>query len=74
MTISEARRHMMDSLGGRYGSGEAASIARIVFEDAFSVRSGGPDRMLEAAEMERYRHILAQLQAGEPVQYILGQA
>jgi release factor glutamine methyltransferase len=74
MDVTAARQLLIDRLQPRYGAGEAASIARIVLEDAFQRRgsSGGP--ALSAAEQDRLQAILRRLEGGEPVQYVLGQA
>ena len=50
----------------RYGAGEAAAIARIVFEDAFD-----RGRQFDQA---RFDLILKRLSEGEPLQYVLGSA
>lgn len=67
MTAAEARSLLTEKLTPRYGLGEAASIARIVMEDAF----GGQTFELN---LSKFHEILARLLAGEPVQYVLGQA
>lgn len=67
MTAAEARSLIIEQLTPRYGVGEAASIARIVMEDAF----GGQTFELN---LSKFHEILARLLIGEPVQYVLGQA
>lgn len=57
---------MAERLASRYGRREARSIARIVWEDAFD-----NGRCYDEA---RFAGILARLEAGEPVQYVLGEA
>ena len=52
---------LVDELTPWYGSGEAASIARIVVEDVANLD-------------ERFEEILSRLLQHEPVQYILGEA
>ncbi|MFN0034079.1 MAG: N5-glutamine methyltransferase family protein [Saprospiraceae bacterium] len=66
MSSNFARAFLIEQLSPRYGEGEARAIARIVFEDAF-------DRG-RAFEEERFEKILSRLAAGEPVQYVLGEA
>jgi release factor glutamine methyltransferase len=66
-------QQLIDALTPRYGPSEAASIARIVLEDAFGVRSV-KDFELPIAAKEHFRAILARLNSGEPVQYVLSQA
>lgn len=63
MTAARARSLLLEHLSPRYGEGEAKAIARIVLEDAF----------LEDDDEQFYK-ILERLAAGEPVQYVLGQA
>ena len=66
MTALSARDFLVQQLTPRYGEGEARSIARIVFEDAFDHG--------RAFEETRFTEILLRLVSGEPVQYILGEA
>ena len=57
----------------RYGPGEARSITRIVFEDAFGTRR--PEEKIFSAQEERqFLEIRRRLLIGEPVQYVLGEA
>lgn len=70
MTIKSARTHLTERLTPRYGAGEAAAIARIIMEDVFTVGDGQWSKEKEA----QFDDILSRLLAGEPVQYILGQA
>lgn len=64
---------LVNDLISRYGAGEARSIARIVFEDAFGARRPAEAR-LSPEEMPRFEDIRQRLLHGEPVQYVLGQA
>lgn len=57
----------------RYGAGEARSIALIVFEDAFGVRRPA-EKIFSLEEENLFLPIRRRLLAGEPVQYVLGQA
>jgi release factor glutamine methyltransferase len=66
MTAETARIFMVEQLSPRYGEGEARAITRIVFEDAFD-----HGRTFEST---RFDSILGQLSAGNPVQYVLGEA
>jgi release factor glutamine methyltransferase len=66
-------QQLTHALTPRYGPSEAASIARIVLEDAFGARSV-KDFDLPAGAEERWRDILERLTGGEPVQYVLGLA
>ncbi|HRI60582.1 MAG TPA: HemK/PrmC family methyltransferase, partial [Saprospiraceae bacterium] len=84
MTTISARNLLTEQLTPRYGAGEAASIARIVLEDAFSVDGGrwtvdggrltADGGRWTADDQEKLQQILARLLAGEPVQYVLGEA
>ena len=64
---------LVADLTPRYGAGEARSIVRIVFEDAFQIRPDANTYLPEAAEVQ-YLEIRQRLLAGEPVQYVLGKA
>lgn len=64
MTHVDARLVLTEKLQERYGIGEAKSIVKIVFEDAFD-----HGRAFEEATFEA---ISARLAAGEPLQYVLG--
>jgi len=66
MTPEYARNFLIEQLTQRYGDGEAKAIARIVFEDAFDHG--------RAFVETRFEEILERLVAGEPVQYVLGEA
>ncbi|MCK6694697.1 MAG: peptide chain release factor N(5)-glutamine methyltransferase [Thermoanaerobaculia bacterium] len=57
----------------RYGPGEARSIARIVFEDAFGARRPA-EKVFSEVEERQFLDIRRRLLLGEPVQYVLGQA
>lgn len=73
MTTDEMTKRLAYALTPRYGEGEAASIARIVAEDVFSLKKH-PERVLTEAEAARFEHLKIRLAAGEPVQYVLGEA
>lgn len=66
MNAETARSLLISTLSDRYGAGEAAAITRIVFEDAF-------DRGRQF-NLERFELIMKRLEAGEPLQYVLGEA
>lgn len=61
-----ARRSLIERLTPRYGEGEARAIARIVFEDVFD-----HGRRFDAT---LFNTISIRLEAGEPLQYVLGKA
>ena len=70
---ASAFQQLVQDLSPRYGPGEAASIARIVFEDAFGARR--PQEKQFAGEEEAlFVSIRERLLHGEPVQYVLGMA
>ncbi len=66
MKPESARTLLIEQLCPRYGEGEARAIARIVFEDAFDHG--------RAFEEPKFEAISSRLIAGEPVQYVLGEA
>lgn len=74
MNFHEVFRQLSEKLTPAYGPGEAASITRIFFEDAFGWRQQQPDRALNETETARYAALSTRLIAGEPLQYVLGQA
>jgi release factor glutamine methyltransferase len=71
--VRNAFEQLILDLTPRYGSGEARSIARIVFEDAFSTRRPA-EKVFSPEEEHRFLQIRQRLLSGEPVQYVLGQA
>ena len=73
-TAAAASAYMTDRLARRYGAREASAITRIVFEDVFQVRGDAGHRLFSEAEQQRFSGILQRLLAGEPVQYVLGEA
>ncbi|MFT5745226.1 MAG: release factor glutamine methyltransferase [Paraglaciecola sp.] len=56
-----------------YGEGEATSISRIVFEDAFQLKRPS-DQSFSDVDFQRLQTIQQRLLNHEPVQYILGEA
>lgn len=74
MTIREGYSTFAGALSDRYGSGEAASLARIVFEDVFHWHQLQADRPMGLAELDELHRIQTRLLSGEPLQYILGEA
>ena len=65
---------LVSSLQPLYGPGESASIARIVFEDAFLLYDLKSEQAFPETHFYRFEEILTRLLRYEPVQYILGQA
>ncbi len=74
MSFKTAFQQLIDSLSSLYEEGEAKSIARIIFEDAFRYYSHQPDRPLSDLQQQQLKDMQDRLLMGEPVQYILGQA
>jgi release factor glutamine methyltransferase len=74
MTIPEAYRDLVAQLSAIYAAAEAASIVRIVFEDALGITNFTRQEALSEQQRVRLRPIATRLQRGEPVQYVLGQA
>ncbi len=74
MTVHQAYQQLLAALEPLYGSGEARSIARIVFEDAFGIHNFGRKDALFPEQQTRLHSITTRLLAYEPVQYILGTA
>ena len=62
-----------DILTPLYGEGEAQSIARIVFEDAFQIKNL-TNQPFSNTDFEKLLSIQKRLLNHEPVQYILGEA
>lgn len=71
--VGNIYEQLITDLAPRYGAGEARSIARIVFEDAFQTRNPAKFQ-LSAAQEKRFLDIRDRLMSAEPLQYILGQA
>ncbi|MEL6719299.1 MAG: peptide chain release factor N(5)-glutamine methyltransferase, partial [Bacteroidota bacterium] len=63
------KNNLIQALSEIYEEGEARSIARIVFEDIFPITVD-----FSVEHQEQLNTIQARLLAGEPIQYVLGQA
>lgn len=74
LDLSSANKRLCEALTLRYGPAEASSIARIVLEDAFRAKTSVASRPFSADETDLFFQILSRLEAGEPVQYVLGMA
>ncbi|MEL7161674.1 MAG: peptide chain release factor N(5)-glutamine methyltransferase, partial [Bacteroidota bacterium] len=72
MRTDELTQHLIDELAPQHGTGEAASIARLVLEDLFGWRRGHRPRLLGADEELMAWTTVNRLKAGEPVQYVTG--
>lgn len=74
MTVKTAYQYLVKHLEEIHDTGEARSIARIVFEDVFQVFNFQKESELSDEEIKRLEEIKTRLEANEPVQYILGEA
>ncbi|RME08260.1 MAG: protein-(glutamine-N5) methyltransferase, release factor-specific, partial [Bacteroidetes bacterium] len=70
MVWQEFHTLFLDRLAAQVGEGEATSLARIVWEDAFGLKPGSG--ALDASQQEQLQAILLRLRQQEPLQYILG--
>jgi release factor glutamine methyltransferase len=74
MIIKSAYQNLISTLLSHHSEGEAHSIARIVFEDAFEVFNFKKETALCDTQLSHYQEIESRLANNEPVQYILGEA
>jgi release factor glutamine methyltransferase len=74
MQIKEAYQQLLRQLSGLYERGEAASIARIFFEDALGIANVHRPGALGQEQTARLEEASTRLLRGEPLQYVLGQA
>ncbi len=77
MTPDAVKSLLVGRLTPRYGAAEAAAIARIVLEDVFRVhRRSVSDFEVQwtPSQSEQLQDIIHRLEAGEPVQYVVGTA
>ena len=77
MTPEAVKKLLIDRLAPRYGTGEAAAIARIVLEDVFQVHRQTSDEFSARWSESQSTHLQSvakRLEAGEPVQYVVGTA
>lgn len=72
-TAQTVYQNFISTLTPLYGEGEATSIARIVFEDAFQIKRPA-DESFSITDFEKLQAIQQRLLNHEPVQYILGEA
>jgi release factor glutamine methyltransferase len=72
-TIEMARRKMAGALRRIYEPGEAASVTRIVFEDALLIH-GQQDGNFTPLQVKAFDQALKLLLKGNPVQYVVGKA
>lgn len=74
MTIKETYEHFSKSIRPVYIEREANSVARIVFEDEFSIYALNSQRPFPEKHQPRLTEIQKRLLTHEPIQYILGEA
>lgn len=74
MTITEAYQGLVQALTPQQGEREARSIARIFLEDSLGVRNPQREGDLTADQQTLWQQGTDRLLAGEPVQYVTGQA
>lgn len=74
MTINQAYQQLTIALSKLYDPGEAKSIARIVFEDAFGIHNLARQDELLPEQEQQLQQISTRLLQHEPVQYVLGMA
>jgi len=74
MMITNAYQNFVISLTSLYDESEANSIARIVFEDVFSIYNFNKKEALTDIQEKELKQIENRLLKQEPIQYILGQA
>lgn len=72
MTVAQAFQQLTAALSTQYDAGEAHSIARIVFEDAFHIRNLKRRDRLSSSQLAQLSRIQSRLLNNEPVQYITG--
>lgn len=74
MIIKEAFNELVTLLIPIYGQGEARSLTRIAFEDAFKIFDFNSDMLFKKEHEPFYNEIKERLRNKEPIQYILGMA
>lgn len=74
MTYRETIRWVAKALQARYGDGESQAIGRLVADYLAGEPRNGSDPQLTEEKKGLLPHLLKRLEAGEPVQYVLGEA
>ncbi len=74
MTIAQAKTHLTQALTTIYDQREAASITRIIFEDADFLKNRQPEEILNGGHAAMLNKMQSRLLAHEPLQYVLGEA
>lgn len=73
-TVANKVNQLVEDLTPMYGAGEARSIVRILFEDAFGYARMDSPQLMRREELRRLEDMHQRLLRWEPVQYILGEA
>jgi len=73
-TVANKVAQLTSDLSPMYGEGEAGSIVRILFEDAFNYRRLDSPQLMRKEELQQLEDMHQRLLKWEPVQYILGEA
>lgn len=74
MTIKAAYEELLSVARRLYGERESESVTRLVFAEAFGIRNVRREGPFSTEHERELSRIMARLQQGEPVQYILGRA
>lgn len=77
MTPATVKSVLIQGISSRYSLAEAASIARIVLEDVFQVHRKPESVFVSewtSVQTDDLQQIIRRLEAGEPVQYVVGTA
>lgn len=72
MRIENAHQNLVEVLTPVFEKGEATQMARIVFEDAFSITNFSRQDDLSETQFRKLEEIQTRLLAKEPVQYVVG--
>jgi len=71
----EAREYLCDILvKANYPTSEADSVAKILFEDALSIKHFTTEQFLTYSELSKLEKHVKKLAEHQPIQYVLGQA
>lgn len=74
MTIQTALDNLAADLAAIYEGREAKTIATWVFEDTFGLTPATANRHMSDEEIIHFQTLSTRLKAGEPMQYVLGEA
>ena len=74
MQIDQSFQHFVKILDPLYGTSEATSMSRIIFEDSFKIYDFSSTQLLDSSQQETLKTIEERLLKNEPLQYVLGEA